>query len=82
MVKIGPLLTKLRPGKVNNHLFNQVSPLCTGFRTYVKTLHLHINKRRFSVHKEKRPTLNWPDTWLQNGFGTGSWGPLTLENML
>ena len=57
MVKIGPLLTKLWPGKVNNHLFNQFSPLCTGFRTYVKTFHLHINKRRFSVHKEKRPTL-------------------------
>ena len=58
MVKIGPLLTKLWPGKVNNHLFNQFSPLCTGFRTYVKTFHLHINKRRFSVHKEKRPTLD------------------------
>ena len=57
MIKIGPLLTKLWPGKVNNHLFNQFSPLCTGFRTYVKTFHLHINKRRFSVHKEKRPTL-------------------------
>ena len=63
MVKIGPLLTKLWPGKVNNHLFNQFSPLCTGFRTYVKTFHLHINKRRFSVHKEKRPTLMVTKLW-------------------
>ena len=60
MVKIGPLLTKLWPCKVNHHFVKHFSPLCTGFRTYVKTvclLLLHINSRRFFVHKEKRTTL-------------------------
>ena len=57
MVKIGPLVTKLWPCKVNHHLVNQFLPLCTGFRTYVKTAYLHINSRRFFVHKEKRAPL-------------------------
>ena len=58
MVKFGPLLTKLWPCKVNHHFANQYSPLCTGFGTYVKTSYLHINSRRFFVHKEKRTTLH------------------------
>ena len=58
MVKIGPLVTKLWPRKVNYHFVKQFSPLCTGFRTYVKTAYLHINSRRFFVHKEKRTTLH------------------------
>ena len=57
MVKFGPLLTKLWPCKVNHHFTNQYSPLCTGFGTYVKTSYLHINSRRFFVHKETRTTL-------------------------
>ena len=57
MVKIGPLLTKLWPCKVKHHFVDQFSPICTGFRTYVKTAYLHINSRRFFVHKEKRTTL-------------------------
>ena len=57
MVKIGLLLTKLWPCKVNHHFVKQFSPLCTGFGTYVKTAYLHINSRRFFVHKEKRTIL-------------------------
>ena len=57
MVEFGPLVTKLWPVKVNNHFTKQFSPLCRGFRTYVKTAYLHINSRRFFVHKEKRTTL-------------------------
>ena len=57
MVKIGPWSTKLWPCKVNNHFVKQFSPLCTGFRTYVKAAYLHINSRRFFAHKEKRTTL-------------------------
>ena len=58
MVKIGVLLTKLWPCKVNHHFVKHFSPLCTGFRTYVKAAYLHINSRRFFVHKEKRTTLD------------------------
>ena len=57
MVQVGPLLTKLWHCKVSHHSVNQFSPLCTGIRTYVKTACLHINSRRFFVHKEKRTTL-------------------------
>ena len=57
MVKIRPLLTKLWLCKVNHHFVKQFSPLCTGFRTYVKTARIHIISRRFFVHKEKRTTL-------------------------
>ena len=57
MVKVGPLLTKLWPCKVNHHFTKEFPPLRTGFRTYVKTVYLHINSRRFFVHKEKRATL-------------------------
>ena len=74
MVKIGPLLTKLWPCKVNHHFVKHFSPLCTGFRTYVKTACLHINSRRFFVHKEKRTTLFINDKtasefWLANFEG-------------
>ena len=57
MVKVGTLLTKLWPCKVNHHFVKHFSSLCTGFRTYVKTAYLHINSHRFFVHKEKRATL-------------------------
>ena len=57
MVKIGPLLTKLWPCKVNHHFVEQYSLLCMGFGTDVKTAYLHINSRRFFVHKEKRTPL-------------------------
>ena len=58
MVKLGPLITKLWPFKVNHHFTNQYLPLCTVFFTYVKTACLHINSRRFFVHKETRTILS------------------------
>ena len=67
MVKFGPLLAKLWSGKVNHHFVKQFSPSWMGFHTYVKTASLHINSRRFFVHKETRTTLPRRVTW-ENGF--------------